>query len=132
MDLIRAFKYYLFNTSNSAEPKPKVYNWPSMKTVLGIGVVAELLGFCLAFAPTTITPRFYSSSFTPQIARCYQKLVPTAGNFQSAYCFSHVDDNDDDDCIDDTGKVPKWNEITPELRLAGENFISGYRGRKTT
>ena len=66
-----------------------------MKTVLGIGVVAELLGVCLAFAPTAVfpTPRSYRSSFTPQLTRCYKRLASTEGNVHRASCFtcSHVD-----------------------------------------
>ena len=99
-----------------------------MKTFLGIGVVAELLGVCLAFAPTAVfpTPRSYSSSFTPQLTRCYIKLASTVGNVHRASCStcSHVGDDgeNDDDSIDETGKESKWNEITSELRLAGKIF----------
>ena len=89
-----------------------------MKTAIHLGMVAGLVGVCLAFAPTDFpSPRLFSSPFAPNIARPYPNLSPVE-NFRGSPICSLGNDVED---ADDTEKE-KWNEITPELRQAGENF----------
>ena len=100
-------------------PKSEHLSYCLMTTALHLGiVVAGLVGVCLAFAPTLPSPRLFSSSFAPHMVRSHPNLSSSVEKNRGSPIFSLDNDVEDDTS---TGKET-WNEITPELRQAGENF----------